>query len=233
MKKKFVVSLIINLLLFFTGGYIIVKKGGFDYLIRKLNPEIIDRKYGVYYETKKSVFEVMPNNVNEIVFLGNSITEYCEWNEFFENANIINRGIRGDIILGVIERLDEVLSSNPKKIFLMLGVNDLSIEHTPEQILRNYEKLITIINKRSPHTRIYVQSLLPTDNRINKRNVHIIAINKGLFGLSKKYKITYVNLFDLFEIGDRLNPIYSFDGLHINGQGYLVWKEAIEGYVNN
>ncbi len=29
-----------------------------------------------------------------------------------------------------------------------------------------------------------------------------------------------------------MNPKYSLDGLHINGEGYLIWKEAIQEYVD-
>lgn len=73
--------------------------------------------YGTYYDAKRSFFESMPNDTNEIIFLGNSITDMCAWNELFGMANIKNRGISGDVINGVIDRLEEVVSSFPKKIF--------------------------------------------------------------------------------------------------------------------
>jgi hypothetical protein len=41
------------------------------------------RKKLTYYEQKKSIFELLPNDKDEIIFLGNSITEGCEWNELF------------------------------------------------------------------------------------------------------------------------------------------------------
>ena len=66
----------------------------------------------------------------------------CNWNEFFGKVNIKNIkniGISGDVVKGVIERLDNVESSNPKKIFLMIGINDLGKEISVYQILIDYE----------------------------------------------------------------------------------------------
>ena len=67
----------------------------------------------------------MPDTPNEIIMLGNSITDGCEWSELFQNSNIKNRGISGDITEGVLYRLDEVTRSKPAKVFLLIGINDL------------------------------------------------------------------------------------------------------------
>jgi len=51
--------------------------------------------------------------------------------------------------------------------------------------------------------------------------------------LTEKYKLTYINLFDLFRTeNNELNPEFTFEGLHLNGQGYLVWKKAINKCVD-
>ena len=77
------------------------------------------------YYHHKNQFELLPNRKKEIVFLGNSITARGNWSEWFNNKRIINRGISGDRTDGVLYRLDEVISSKPKKIFLLIGVNDI------------------------------------------------------------------------------------------------------------
>lgn len=237
MKKALTISVIINILFILFGGYVIQKKGGIDYLKRKfgIQTEVVSATdYGVYYKTKKSIFEIMPNDTNEIIFLGNSITDYCEWHELFGKANIKNRGIGGDIINGVYDRLNEIVESNPKKIFLMIGINDLARKRTVEQILSDYERLIISIKEKSPRTRLYIQSILPTVNRDDIKSNDIITINKGLMNLTTKYNLTYVDLFDLLRTNEnKLDTVYTFDGVHVNGQGYLLWKKAIVNYVNN
>ena len=75
------------------------------------------RKWLTYYEQKKSTFESLPNDEDEIIFLGNSITEGCEWNELFGDDRIKNRGISADVAEGIFLRLDEVTESKPLKHF--------------------------------------------------------------------------------------------------------------------
>jgi hypothetical protein len=136
------ISIVINLVLLLFGGYIIHKKGGFAYLKRKF---ITQNDYETYYYAKKSIFEIMPNDTSEIIFLGDSIIDFCNWHELFGKYNIKNRGISGDIINGVIDRLEEIVESKPKKIFLMIGTNDLGKKISVDNILSEYEKLVNLI----------------------------------------------------------------------------------------
>lgn len=54
-----------------------------------------------------------------LFFLGNSITNGCEWAELFQNKNVKNRGISGDICMGVYDRLDPIVKGKPAKIFFI------------------------------------------------------------------------------------------------------------------
>lgn len=58
---------------------------------------------------------------NSIIFLGDSITA----NAPFYSKNLINRGINSDLTYGVLMRLDEIIKRNPKKVFIMVGINDI------------------------------------------------------------------------------------------------------------
>jgi lysophospholipase L1-like esterase len=69
----------------------------------------------------------MPNDTSEIIFLGDINIDFCNWHELFGKSNFKNRCISGDIINGVINRLEEIVESKPKKVFLMIGTNDLGI----------------------------------------------------------------------------------------------------------
>ena len=70
---------------------------------------------------KTTLFEALPNTPGEIIFVGNSITDGCEWAEMFGNPSIKNRGIGGDKIKGVLLRLPEITESLPQKIFIQIG----------------------------------------------------------------------------------------------------------------
>jgi len=58
-------------------------------------------KYSTLYYQRASLFEKLPVNKSDIIFLGNSITHFGEWSEIFDNRHIKNRGISGDIVQGV------------------------------------------------------------------------------------------------------------------------------------
>lgn len=188
-----------------------------------------------YYYHKKEHFELLPNTEHEIIFLGNSITDNCEWAELFQNPNVKNRGIGGDDTDGVLERLDEVTSSHPDKIFLMIGTNDLAYGKSVEHVLENWRKIIGQIKKDSPETILYIESVLPVEDYIHysRPTDSIMAINEGLKQLATENGLTYIDLFTLFANDkNRLNLDYSIDGLHLNGKGYIRWKEEIEKYIN-
>ncbi|MBE0648353.1 MAG: GH92 family glycosyl hydrolase [Bacteroidales bacterium] len=188
-----------------------------------------------YYYHKKEHFELLPNTGHEIIFLGNSITDNCEWAELFQNPNVKNRGIGGDDTDGVLERLDEVTSSHPDKIFLMIGTNDLAYGKSVAHVLENYRRIVEQVKKDSPETILYIESVLPVEDYIHysRPTDSIMTINEGLKKLAAANGLTYIDLFPLFANDkNRLNMDYSIDGLHLNGKGYIRWKEEIEKYIN-
>ncbi|MCG1036135.1 GDSL-type esterase/lipase family protein [Polaribacter sargassicola] len=228
----------INVLLLLFIAYVIYKKGGLRFLKNRLILlKNISKQQGYnnwHYQARKNIFENMPCQENSIVFLGDSITEFCNWNELFNKQNIKNRGISGDVIKGVINRLDEIIASKPKKIFLMIGTNDLGNRRNKHQIISDYQKLIDTIITKTPKTALYVQSILPTKNSLNRDNNVIMAINRELEKLAEKKNLIYINLFDVFKTANnQLDMSLSYDGLHLNGKGYLLWKEAIKKYIED
>ena len=178
----------------------------------------------------------MPDTKNEIIFLGNSITDIGEWAEIWDNKKVKNRGISGDNTFGVLARLDEVVSSKPAKIFIMIGVNDIS-KSTPDSVLiSNYKKIINRIKLASPNTKIIVQSILPTNNNFTafknhqNKTEHILFINDVLEKYCVENKLVYIDLYNAFlDDEKKLDKKYTNDGLHINGYGYMKWKEILVG----
>jgi lysophospholipase L1-like esterase len=187
-----------------------------------------------YYEQKVTLFRLLPNTKGEIIFLGNSITDIGEWAEIWQNKKVRNRGISGDNTFGVLARLDEVTSAKPAKVFIMIGINDISKETPDSNIITNYKKIISRIQNESPKTKIIVQSILPTNNdftefkRHQNKTEHIVFINTTLQNYCKEKVLVYVDLYTvLLDENKKLNKKYTNDGLHINGYGYMKWKEIL------
>ncbi len=188
-----------------------------------------------YYYHKKEHFETLPNTPNEIIFLGNSITDGAEWFELFGgNPNIKNRGIGGDDTDGVLARLSEVTESNPDKVFVMIGTNDLATGKSVDYISENHKKIIMRIQSESPTSKIYMQSILPVDEAIHttRPNKSMLELNRRLKDLCTQYNTKYLEMAPLFmDQSGKLDKKYSLDGLHLNGAGYLKWVEFVKPYV--
>jgi lysophospholipase L1-like esterase len=151
-----------------------------------------------------------------------------------------NRGISGDITFGVLERLHEVTEGRPAKVFILIGINDISRNIPDSVIVGNYEKMIRRIKTESPKTKIYFQTLLPVNNGFTQfknhynKDEHILFVNKSLKALAVKEKVTLIDLYPHFlDSNKKLDENYTIDGLHLNAEGYKVWAGVLKkgGYL--
>jgi len=198
-------------------------------------------KYSTLYYQRASLFEKLPVNNSDIIFLGNSITHFGEWSEIFDNRHIKNRGISGDIVQGVYDRLDPILKGQPKKIFLLIGINDVSHNVTADSIVNGIAKVAGKIAAESPKTKLYIQSVFPVNESFNmflgatKKGDVVIEINKGLRKLCLKKGLIFIDVYSALKSKDSeaLDARYTNDGLHLMGEGYMVWKSVVIKYLKD
>lgn len=173
----------------------------------------------------------------DIVMLGNSLTEGGgDWSARLGKKNIRNRGIVGDEVMGIYDRLHQILPGQPAKLFLLIGTNDVSHDLTADSITSLIRMTVDRIQQESPKTKLYLQSLLPINEsfgrykKLTGKTEMIPAINAQLEVLAKEKGITYINLFPLFaEKGTNvLRSDLTTDGLHLKEEGYKIWGKAIK-----
>jgi lysophospholipase L1-like esterase len=195
----------------------------------------IDSSYNnTYYQGRMELFNTLPLPKKAIVFLGNSITERGNWSELLPGQKVMNRGIGGDNTFGVFARLDGVVKASPKKVFLLIGINDLSRALPKEVILNNYERIIQYLSSHSPKTKIYVQSVLPlyepltTPAYLKNKKDSILQLNTGIQQLAVKYKLTYINLHEIFaDANGDLKQQLTADGIHVRPAAYVMWVDYL------
>lgn len=194
------------------------------------------------WELKVGQFKSFPNSSKDIIFLGNSITAGIDWMELLGRTDVRNRGISGDITFGILERLGEVTEGRPSKVFILIGINDISRNIPDSVIIGNYQKIIHRIKKESPSTKIFFQTLLPVNNEFTQfknhynKDEHILHVNDELKKLAEKERIGLIDLYPHFLNADKkLDKKYTIDGLHLNAEGYKVWKDILmkDHYLEN
>ena len=192
-----------------------------------------------YNYQKRSLFEQLPIRGNDIVFRGNSITDGGEWNELLANPRVKNRGISGDRSSWMLDRLDPIVGGQPRKLFLLIGTNDLAAGTPAAEVVANVRKIVERFQSESPRTKLYVQSVFPVNDSFKKyaakhgrHDADIVAVNKGLQALCAEKGIVYIDLWTLLaDKNGKLRADLTNDGLHLMGEGYIVWRDAVLPYV--
>lgn len=150
----------------------------------------------------------------------------------------LNQGISGEGSQGLYERLPLLDDIRPDKIFVMIGINDLLRGEDDETVLENHRRIIKDILWIHPNTEVVIQSMLPhrgknatwegREKLQDVPNQRIERLNERLAAIAQVEGATYLNLYPLF-VDDTgyLNPALTTDGLHLNEQGYELWRIAL------
>lgn len=203
---------------------------------------IIDRegmaKYHDHYYKRFVQFMDEPAITDkDVVMLGNSLTENGgDWGKRLGKKHVVNRGIIGDEVMGVYERLHQILPGHPKKLFLMIGINDVSHNLTADSIAGMIRLTVERIQRESPETELHLQSLLPINESFGRYKLLtgktdlVPEINTRLKALAQEKKIDFIDLFPLFAEGNTnvLRKDLTTDGLHLNEEGYKIWTKALK-----
>ncbi len=192
-----------------------------------------------HYPERIAAFMAKPLPPGAIVFIGNSITEGGgDWNARFGIKNIWNRGISGDVTDGVLARLGEIIHSKPKAIFLLIGINDISNLYYEKQIpstdyiAANILKITVEIHQKSPATKIYLQTVLPTNRVFTKQEVD--AVNAVLRAKNAKGAFILIDLYAAFaDEKGLLKKEFTNDGIHLTAAGYDRWVAVVKPYMSS
>ncbi len=192
------------------------------------------------FRSRQALFRSLPQTRDDIVFMGNSITFWADWPDRLANPLVRNRAIPGDNTFGVLELLEDVVKGKPARIFILAGINDLARNIPPDVILGNYKRMISRIRSASPATRIYFQTILPTNESFGKLKGHynhekaIEFLNNSLKALSVSENVGLVDLTATFaDSNGKLKAEYTWDGVHLQDAAYRKWTSILQngGYL--
>lgn len=185
----------------------------------------------------------------QVVFTGSSLMEMFpieEWvKELGEDAPIVyNRGVGGYRTTDLLPILDAcVFELAPRKVFINIGTNDLSDPDIPiEQVMENYDQIITQIEKNLPGVMIYMMAYYPINNDAAEEwmkpclairtNEKIRAANEQVAKLAQKHGQKYIDVnAPLTDEQGRLKAEYTIEGMHIKPEGYRTIFADVMRYV--
>lgn len=161
----------------------------------------------------------------DLIFLGDSLTDFHDWSAFGRHHNA---GIAGDTTDGLLYRLHYTLGKKPGTLVLMIGINDLLQGRDVGSIEENYAK---IFEKIEGIDKVIVLSLLPVkavpETAVLNREVK--QLNRYLQNESQKRGYIFVDLYSLtVDKNGGLTEDYTSDGVHLTPMGYDVWENALK-----
>lgn len=185
-----------------------------------------------FKQAKAEAYAASDDPKGGVVFFGDSLTEFCDLDEFYPDLNAINRGIAGDTTSGMLERVrSNVVKLDPSVVVFLGGANDLHHDATPEQITQNISQILSILTEETS-AKIIVQSLYPLNPNTfprymnfvsDRKNEDVLAVNAALPDICARYGATYVDVHSLLVDQDGLlRADLTPDGLHVNGKAYRI-----------
>lgn len=184
------------------------------------------------YEHKDSVSKPEPGG---ILMLGSSsFTIWQDVGDYFPGKNMVNRGFGGSQMSDVLyfkERL--ILPYRPKQIVIYEGENDIAAGEKPDSIFAELKQLVNWTRGQLPGIQISIVSMKPSPKRWELKET-LLEMNKKLKQFAAENEdIDFINIWEpLIEPdGVPVNENYREDLLHLNANGYKIWKKAMTPYL--
>lgn len=174
----------------------------------------------------------------DIVFLGDSITN--RWSSVGEESwrklaryKPVDFGIEGDCTEHLLWRLEhgELDAISPKVVVLLIGSNNVFYfaDELPEWTVRGIEKIVTVIQKRAPASKVLLLGIFPRDERVSRVRQTITEVNRKIQQLDDGVRVRFVDMGSQFLDGDGNIPADIMpDKVHLSAKGYDLWYRSLE-----
>ncbi|XAH26180.1 SGNH/GDSL hydrolase family protein [Xylophilus sp. GW821-FHT01B05] len=171
-----------------------------------------------------------------VLFVGSSTIRM--WNhlpqDFRQAPVVINRGFGGSTMADChyfVQQL--VVQYKPRQVLVYAGDNDLAVGRTPAQVLASFQGFVKTVRRARPDTVIDYISIKPSPSRIalmpqiRETNALLAAYIKTL--PDAQYIDVFSKMVDAQ--GAPREELFRSDRLHMNDEGYTLWRSVISSYV--
>ena len=189
---------------------------------------LLKRALAAKQQQREAQFAAVPPAPGRVVFLGDSITEWTAWEDWFPKLATTNRGIGGQAICDVVARLDTAIVA-PRAISLLIGTNDLhNLGQSAEvaDIARQMRALVRRIRAMAPDAVLFVNSVLPRSAYFRDR---IVRLNADYRVIAEEAGARFVDVWPALADGNgAIRREFTPDGIHLSLAGYRAWVAVLE-----
>ncbi|MEQ1737044.1 MAG: GDSL-type esterase/lipase family protein, partial [Rhodoglobus sp.] len=156
-----------------------------------------------------------------LVFVGDQVTAGGTWEQWFPERETLTLASTGHGTEELLSRIDELIEAHPTAISLQIGCNDFVQRRSVEHVVRNIEKLLMMLRRDLPGTRMLLQSILPGDLECT---ADIQDANRHLRQFTPSVKAQYLDLWPaMADESGALLPDLSAGKSTLSERGYEVW----------
>jgi lysophospholipase L1-like esterase len=166
------------------------------------------------------------------VFTGSSSITKWKLDKSFPQHNVLNHGFGGSQMSDVVRYFDRIVTpAKPAIVVLYSGDNDLGAKKSPEQITADTRKIVEMLKRDLPQTRLVVIGVKPSIKRwaLRDKQIETNDLLKKLIAEQKSPLYEFIDLgpvlLDSEGQPDKAN--YVEDGLHMTDAGYAKWVEKL------
>ena len=177
-----------------------------------------------------------PPEPGAVLFVGSSSIRL--WNRLQQDFNflpaVLNRGFGGSTMADCQQLVYPlVVRYQPRHVVLYAGENDLADGRSPEQVLESLRGFVEALRSELPEVRLTYVSIKPSPSRAallpKVREANRLAA-EYVAGLPRA---SFVDVFTpmLDATGAPRAELFGPDRLHMNGEGYALWRAALAQHV--
>jgi len=178
-----------------------------------------------------------PRPAGGVLFVGSSsIRLWSDLQDQFKDLPVvINRGFGGSELADCVKNLNRlVIRYRPSTVLVYAGDNDLAAGTTPQEVLHRFTAFVEGVHRELPDTRIAYISIKPSPLRIG-----LMPQIKQTNALIRDYaesleKVAFIDVYTpmLDGTGKPRAELFRADSLHLNADGYALWKRVIGPHVH-
>jgi len=183
-------------------------------------------------ERFESADQKLPPPQGANLFVGSSsIAKWKDIAHYFPGYTVINRGFGGSTYQDLLFYVDRVIIPyKPAKVFIYEGDNDIARGVTSKKIMKRLKRIIKILKAQLPETEVAIIGVKPSISRWRLADQYI-ALNEQMKNFaSRTKKVEFLDVWSpmLDQHGQVFQHIFLKDKLHMNAEGYEIWKEIIQ-----